>query len=213
MGEAIQQAAQSEANEEVEVALEDDGTAYLQTSVTSGRGEVPDETSYMQAISSEGDPWQQLLQELLPQLEARGKDYSRQVAEWMNDAAGFWLGHMQGRPAMLTAVLATFVGDAGSADWGVCDNDAVQWALGWAVRLQPFLECHPGSRQARGLPLRRGPVMLFSRVLPEDADSDVLPEISGFKLVTESRRLSPGRPSSWTSRRTPQGPGQGQSHC
>ena len=83
MGEAIQQATQSEASEEVDVALEDDGAAYLQTSVTSGRGEVPDETSYMQATSSEGDPWQQLLQELLAQLEARGKDYSRQVAEWM----------------------------------------------------------------------------------------------------------------------------------
>ena len=95
---------------------------------------------------------------------------------------------------MLTAVLATFVGDAGSADWGVCDNDAVQWALGWAVRLQPFLECHPGSRQARGLPPRRGPVMLFSRVLPEDADSDVLPEISADQGFNAGDRVPPSQP-------------------
>ena len=101
MGEAIQQAAQSEANEEVEVALEDDGAAYLQTSVTSGRGEVPDETSYMQAISSEGDPWQQLLQELCLNWKHGAKTTA--------DRSGWWIGSVTGVRTMLLG-----------SGWGIC---------------------------------------------------------------------------------------------
>ena len=51
-----------------------------------------------------------------------------------------------------------------------CDDGEAKQALAWAQRLQPHLQVHPGSRQARGLAPARGPVMLFSKPMPEDSD-------------------------------------------
>ncbi|CAE7245435.1 unnamed protein product [Symbiodinium sp. CCMP2592] len=89
-----------------------------------------------------------------------------------NNAAGWFLGHSGGNVGMTVAVLATFVGDANSNDWARCSEDGVKWALQWAQRLQVHLPQHPGSRQARGLVPCRGPVMLFSKPIPDDIDSD-----------------------------------------
>ena len=158
MGEAIEQAVQREDANLVEVAVEES-----------------DDSIYMQLPTV----FQQLLQELVHSLESIDKTSQPRVAEWLvdwldhrcaNAAGGWFLGHSTGNVAAVLAVLATFVGDDTSNDWGRCDDAEAKQALEWAQRLQPHLQLHPGSRQARGLAPARGPVMLFSKPMPDDSD-------------------------------------------
>ena len=75
---------------------------------------------------------------------------------------------MGGNTALLTSVLVTFTGPSAGDEWARCSDQEVAWAMEWAQRLQRHLRLHPGSRQARGLPPVRRPVMLSPVPIPDE---------------------------------------------
>ncbi|CAE7845629.1 unnamed protein product [Symbiodinium microadriaticum] len=138
--------------------------------------EDEDDQSVWMQMPMEND-WYPLLQALIVDLEKQAKITQRRAAEWLldwlghrctNSKAGYFLGHMGGRPGELTAVLATFSGDQNDEGWATCTDEEVAYGMEWAQRLQPYLALHPGSRQARGLPPTRSPVMLSPKEIPDD---------------------------------------------
>ena len=138
--------------------------------------EKEDDHSVWMQMPMEND-WYPLLQTLIADLEKQAKITQKRAAEWLldwlghrctNTMAGYFLGHMGGRPGELTAVLATFSGDQNDQDWATCTDKEVAYGMEWAQRLQPYLALHPGSRQAQGLPSTRAPVMLSPKEIPLD---------------------------------------------
>ena len=121
--------------------------------------------------------WAPLLESFMAALESQGKDSQPRIAEWLIDwlehrtcdeQAGYLLGHMGGNTALLTSVLVTFAGPSTGDDWARCSDQEVAWAMEWAQRMQQHLRLHPESRQARGLPPLRRPVMVSPVPIPDE---------------------------------------------
>ena len=161
MGEAIQEATQaadgSGAHEMVDVPVEN----------------VDDDVLLMQMPGQ----WQVLLQAILKDLESKDKGTASKVSQWLlewlqhrctDEARGYYLGHMGEPAASLVSILVTFAGSQSDQDWGITSDEEAS-----SGKLQPYLPCHKGSRQARGLPPAKQPIMIFSRPIPENFDSDV----------------------------------------
>ena len=168
MGEAVQQAMRTSRGAEnsrggdrdmVTVAVEED---------------EDDDVMWMQLPPV--NDWWPLLQSFMEDMDRQIKTSQQCMAEWLldwlshrstNELQGYFLGHMPGRPSDLTAALVTYAGNQCSDTWARCTDDEVRWCMAWAHKLQPHLELHPGSRQARGLAPQRAPIMLSPVPVPD----------------------------------------------
>ena len=128
--------------------------------------------------------WTGLLRELAQTLEVMAKDRrglaAGQLLRWLDhratdQARGYFLGHMGGRPADLTALLVAM--RSSEEEPCVLDRDTPEhaWTLVVWDRVCAFVACHEGSSEHQGRPLTVDPptVMLFSRPLPENTPSPV----------------------------------------
>ena len=103
--------------------------------------------------------WHQLLDEIRLKLEGLGKGERSQTAAHMlrllnhratDTMGGQYLGHMQGRTAMLTALLVAMWDDE---VWGVkipAGDEKLSWLRPVWERITRFIERHPGSMEAAG---------------------------------------------------------------
>ncbi|CAE7232723.1 unnamed protein product, partial [Symbiodinium sp. CCMP2456] len=134
-----------------------------------------DQVNLMQAIGVM--PFSAYLVELQRQLEAMPKAQQKQAAyhllRWLNwhgtdNRAGYWLGHMRGPIASVTALLVVVWNEAQT-----CEEEVEHWPAAWVLeqraRLRQYIPTHPGSLEAWGNPIPEGMphIMLFSRPPPE----------------------------------------------
>ena len=163
----------------------------------TGGDDDEDDVMWMQLPAT--NDWIPLVAALQAELEGQHPQSKRRLSEWLLDwldhrctdsQHGYFLGHMTGRPAEITAMLVTFAGEQSNDDWGRCTEDEIRWSMAWAQRLQGHLPLHPGSRQARGLAPERAPVMLSLRPVPHHLlHDDVAQELHGDLPAAELDRV------------------------
>ena len=170
IGIVIEEALAEEANRPHWNREEDDSANLMQTTL----------------VTTDRD-WSEFLLDLRASLESLGsgnrRANSKILRKWLDyrctdSQSGKCLGHMHGRVGQLLAVLV-------AAMESTCEGDCYlehdeTWCSVWYKRISLFLPTHPGSNKARNLPMPQGDPMpvLFMRPLPDESDSDVVPEIS-----------------------------------
>ena len=132
--------------------------------------------AYLQAVRRE-------LEKLSPQKkgQAAGALLGRLNWHCNNEAAGYFLGHMEGMTSDLTALLVVALGDQAYEE----DTPPPEIVEGLWAEAERFLPLHPGSRRAKGgrLPRELPCIMIITKYAPT-----VTPESS-----VDHRELGPNR--------------------
>ncbi|CAE7779367.1 PREP1, partial [Symbiodinium sp. CCMP2456] len=146
------------------------------------------------------DPWPDFLANLKHDLEKLPKFQRAQTAyhllRWIDyratdREAGYFLGHMQGRTADITALLVVAFGDSGFQESDFLGHWPNGWVLGLRETIGRYIPCHEGSRQSWGESMQPGMpvIMLHSSVPPTNT-----PESSPIDVdVTDAGECNQGR--------------------
>ncbi|CAE7382735.1 pol, partial [Symbiodinium sp. CCMP2456] len=138
------------------------------------------------------DRWAKMLDDLRHDLEMLDKadraEAAVQLLRWLdfratNSEEGYWLGHMRGRPADLTALLVVALADTGVDPDTLTNPWCSSWVLETRRRLQAYIPCHEGSNECWGRPISTGmpPIMHFGRPPPTSTP----PSSPGLSAVVE----------------------------
>ncbi|CAE7347584.1 unnamed protein product [Symbiodinium sp. CCMP2456] len=168
-----------------------------------------DGTNLMQAGATnpihtgERASWEVMLANLQHDLEMLPKpqraEATVQLLRWLDYRAtdkeqGYFLGHMKGRTADLTALLVAALDDTGVDASTVTGPWCSSWVLETRRRLMEFIPCHEGSHESWGKPMEKGMpcIMLFGRPPPTNTP----PSSPGLSAVVDlEEEQQHGQPS------------------